>query len=37
MEDFYQMDRRTKLLYIASELLEDKDPMRRDITLIPKK
>jgi len=30
MEDFYEMPRRRKLLYIASELEEDRQPVRRD-------
>jgi hypothetical protein len=28
MEEFYAMPRRTQLLYIASELEEDKNPVR---------
>jgi hypothetical protein len=30
MEDFYAMPRRTQLLYIASELEEDRKPVRHD-------
>jgi hypothetical protein len=30
MEDFYRMPREIQLLYIASELEEDKKPVRRD-------
>lgn len=31
MEDFYAMPRRTQLLYIASELMEDRNPVRKDV------
>lgn len=30
MEDFYAMPRRLQLLYIASEVEEDKNPVRHD-------
>jgi hypothetical protein len=30
MEEFYKMPREIQLLYIASELEEDKKPVRRD-------
>lgn len=30
MENFYAMPRRLQLLYIASELEEDSNPLRRD-------
>jgi len=30
MEDFYNMPRRLQLLYIASELEEDRNPCRHD-------
>ena len=36
MEEFYAMSRRTQLLYIASELMENKNPVRRDVTMVPK-
>jgi len=31
MEEFYHMPRRLQLLYIASELEENKNPVRNDI------
>nr|UVN00420.1 MAG: hypothetical protein [Bacteriophage sp.]DAY52113.1 MAG TPA: hypothetical protein [Caudoviricetes sp.] len=30
MEEFYKMPREIQLLYIASELEEDRNPVRRD-------
>lgn len=36
IEDFYEMSRRMKLLYIASELLEDKKPFRHDTVPLTK-
>nr|UWG90074.1 MAG: hypothetical protein [Bacteriophage sp.] len=30
MEEFYKMPREIQLLYIASELVEDKKPVRND-------
>lgn len=36
MEEFYEMPKRLKVLYIASELVEDADPVRRDIMFVPK-
>ena len=30
MEDFCDMDRRTQLLYIASEIMEGEEPCRSD-------
>lgn len=35
MEDFYNMPRKMRLLYVASEILEDEKPVRRDVTLLP--